>query len=552
MKEINSITLEIIANSITSIAEQMGVILAKTGYSTNIKERKDLSVAVFSPEGKLLSLAQHIPLHFSSLSGAVEVLTEKYKKEDIHEGDIFIANDPYTGGGSHLPDIVLLKPVFYDGKLVAFMVNTGHHADKSRKGPTIYDEGLRIPLIKLYDRGELVQDVMDIIMLNFQMKYERQGDINAQIITNQYGADKLVELIDKISLETYEEFCVKWLEYGEKKARIAISELPDGEYCFEDYMDDDGAGQKNILIKTKVTIKGDQITFDFTGSAPQSTGPHNCVPCALKATIYYSMLALLDSTIPANSGFFDSINIVAEPGSIVWAKEPAPTSDRETTTQRIADVIFGAFAQMDPKRVCAAGNGAMSYFFFTGTDKRNGNPYVYVETIGGGSGARFNKDGMDAVHVHMTNTSNLPVEALEMEYPLMVEKYALSENSGGAGKYRGGMGIVRAIRIMEESEASVLISAATERAAIKPWGLEGGQGGGNASIKVYRNGEVILDNPKPRNVQLQKDDIVEMITAGAGGYGPVSERDPELLKKEYREGIIDDKWLEEAGISIQL
>ena len=552
MKEINSITLEIIANSITSIAEQMGVILAKTGYSTNIKERKDLSVAVFSPEGKLLSLAQHIPLHFSSLSGAVEVLTQKYKKEDIHEGDIFIANDPYTGGGSHLPDIVLLKPVFYEGKLVAFMVNTGHHADKSRKGPTIYDEGLRIPLIKLYDRGELVKDVMDIIMLNFQMKYERQGDISAQIITNQYGDDKLVELIDKIGLETYEEFCKKWLEYGEKKARIAISELPDGEYCFEDYMDDDGAGKKNVLIKTKVIIKGDQITFDFTGSDPQSTGPHNCVPCALKATIYYSMLALLDSTIPANSGFFDSINIVAEPGSIVWAQEPAPTSDRETTTQRIADVIFGAFAQMDPKRVCAAGNGAMSYFFFTGTDKRNGNPYVYVETIGGGSGARFNKDGMDAVHVHMTNTSNLPVEALEMEYPLMVEKYALSENSGGAGKYRGGMGIVRAIRIMEESEASVLISAATERSVLKPWGLEGGQEGGNASIKVYRDGEVILDNPKPRNVQLQKDDIVEMITAGAGGYGPVSERDPELIRKEYREGIIDDKWIEEAGISIKL
>ena len=552
MKEINSITLEIIANSITSIAEQMGVILAKTGYSTNIKERKDLSVAVFSPEGKLLSLAQHIPLHFSSLSGAVEVLTEKYKIEDIHEGDIFIANDPYTGGGSHLPDIVLMKPVFYKGKLVAYMVNTGHHADKSRKGPTIFDEGLRIPLVKLYDRGKLVQDIHDIIMLNFQMKYERHGDINAQIITNQYGDDKLVELIDKIGLDTYEEFCQKWLEYGERKARIAIAELPDGEYCFEDYMDDDGAGNKDILIKTKVIIEGDQITFDFTGSAPQSTGPHNCVPCALKATIYYSMLALLDSTIPANSGFFDSINIKAEPGSIVWAQEPAPTSDRETTTQIIADVIFGAFAKMDPKRVCAAGNGAMSYFFFSGKDKRNGNPYVYVETIGGGSGARYNKDGMDAVHVHMTNTSNLPVEALEMEYPLMVEKYALSENSGGAGKYRGGMGIVRTIRILEESEDSMLVSAATERTSNSPWGLNGGQEGGNSSIRIYRDGEVISDSSKPRNIKLQTDDIVEMITAGAGGYGPVEERDPELIRKEYKEGIIDDKWIEDAGLKITL
>ena len=548
MKQINSITLEIISNGITSIAEQMGVILAKTGYSTNIKERKDLSVAVFSPEGKLLSLAQHIPLHFSSLSGAVEVLTEKYRIEDIHDGDVFIANDPYTGGGSHLPDIVLLKPVFYSGKLVAYMVNTGHHADKSRKGPTIYDEGFRIPLVKLYSQGKLQQDVYDLIMLNFQMKYERKGDLNAQMITNQFGADKLTELIDKIGLDTYEEFCIKWLEYGEKKARIAIAELPDGEYAFEDYMDDDGAGGGRVLIKTKVIIRGEQITFDFTGSAPQNKGPHNCVPCALKATVYYSMLSILDKSIPANSGFFDSINIVAEPGSIVWAKEPAPTSDRETTTQRIADVIFGAFSKMDPKLVTAAGNGAMSYFFFSGTDKRTQNPYVYVETIGGGSGARYNKDGLDAVQVHMTNTSNLPVEALEMEYPLMVEKYALSENSCGAGKYRGGMGIVRTIRILEESGDSMLISASTERSVSRPWGLEGGQEGGNASIKIYRDGKLISENPKPRNVALKTGDIIEMVTAGAGGYGPVSERDPELLRRELREGIINEKWLEEAGI----
>ena len=548
MKEINSITLEIISNGITSIAEQMGVILAKTGYSTNIKERKDLSVAVFSPEGKLLSLAQHIPLHFSSLSGAVEVLTKKYKADQLCDGDVFIANDPYTGGGSHLPDLVLLKPVFYQGKPVAFMVNTGHHADKSRKGPTIYDEGLRIPLVKLYSKGELVQDVMDLIMLNFQMKYERQGDLNAQMITNQFGADKLAELIDKIGLDTYEEFCKKWLEYGEKKARIAIAELPDGSYEFEDYMDDDGAGGGRVRIKTCVTVKGDRISFDFTGTDPQNKGPHNCVPCALKATVYYAMMSILDNTIPANSGFFDSIEIIAEPGSFVWAKEPAPTSDRETTTQRIADIIFGAFAKMDPTRVTAAGNGAMSYFFFSGTDKRNGNPYVYVETIGGGSGARYNKDGMDAVHVHMTNTSNLPVEALEMEYPLMVEEYALSENSCGAGEYRGGLGIVRTIRVTEDSADSILVSAATERSVSHPWGLCGGGEGGNASIEIIRDGKVLLSNPKPRNVALETGDEVKMVTAGAGGYGNVKKRDPALLRRELEEGIIDEAWLKQADI----
>ena len=549
MKEINSITLEIIANGMVSIAEQMGVILTKTGYSTNIKERKDLSVAVFSPKGKLLALAQHIPLHFSSLSGAVEILTEKYKPEDIHDGDVFIANDPYSGGGSHLPDIVLLRPVFYQGKLVAYMVNTGHHADRSRRGTTVYDEGLRIPVVKLYDRGKLVQDVMDLIMLNFQMKYERHGDLNAQVLTNQFGADKLVELIDKIGLDTYEEFCEKWLEYGERKARIAINELPDGEYSFEDYMDSDGSGNEDLLIKVKVVINGDHILFDFTGTCPQVSGPFNCVPCATKATVYYTMLSVLDKTIPANSGFFDAIDIKAEPGSLVWAAEPAPVSDRESTTQRIADAIFGAFSKLDPKRVVAAGNGAQSFIIFAGEDKRFGRHYVYVETIGGGSGARYNKDGLDAVHVHMTNTSNLPCEALEMEYPLLVEEYALHENSCGAGKYRGGTGMVRSIKITEES-GDTTFTAATERSKYRPWGMEGGGPGGNSSIQIFRDGKVILDNPKPRNISLKTGDIVVLKTAGAGGYGPVEERDKDLIRKELKEGIIDNDWLKENGIII--
>ena len=548
MKEINSITLEIIANSMTSIAEQMGVILAKTGYSTNIKERKDLSVAIFSPEGKLLSLAQHIPLHFSSLSGAVEVLTEKYDLANVHEGDIFIANDPYTGGGSHLPDIVLLRPVFYEEKLIAYMVNTGHPADRSTKGTTIYAEAMRIAVVKLSDRGKLVKDVSDLIMLNFQMKYERQGDLNAQVITNQYGADKLTELVEKIGLDTYEAFCEKWLDYGRRKAKAAVASLPDGTYEFADYMDDDGAGHQDLLIKTTVLVKGEDITFDFRGTCPQVSGPYNCVPCALKATVYYSLMSIMDKTIPANSGFFDSIHILAEPGSLVWAEEPAPVADRETTSQRIADVIFGAFAKMDPKMVTAAGNGAMSFFSFAGTDARFERPYIYVETIGGGAGARYNKDGLDAVHVHMTNTSNLPVEALEMEYPLMVEKYALHENSGGAGKYRGGMGIVRTIRILEESRDTMLVAAATERSRRAPWGLCGGDSGGTAAVRIYRDGQIISDNPKPRNVKLQADDIVEMVTAGAGGYGPAAERNPQVVKREYEEGIVDEKWIADAGI----
>lgn len=546
MQEINNITLEIISNAMLSIAEQMGVILTKTAYSTNIKERKDLSVAVFDPKGKLLSLAQHIPLHFSSLSGAISVLLSKTDVSDIHDGDVFIANDPYSGGGSHLPDLVLLKPVFYRQQLIAFMANTGHHADKSRRGPTIYDEGLRIPVIKLMDRGVMRDDLMELILTNYQMKYERQGDIRAQLTTNQFGADKLIELVEKIGLPTYQAFCVKWLEYGERKARAAIRELPDGVYCFHDYLDSDGSGHEDLLIDLKLKIKGDTITFDFTGSCDQVTGCYNCVPCALEATIYYSLKCVLDNTIPANSGFFDSIIIEARPGTLVYATEPAPTSDRETTTQRIADVIFGAFAQIDPKMVIAAGNGSMSFFTCLGSDRRSGKPYVYVETIGGGSGARYNKDGMDAVQVHMTNTSNLPVEALEMEYPLMVEQYALSENSAGAGKYRGGMGIIRSVRILEESGDTVLTAASVERARRRPWGLCGGHEGGLADFRVIRDGEVICNEQKPRNIPLQTGDIIVLTTAGAGGFGDPKERDPQKVAEELREGKIDQAWVERA------
>jgi len=551
MKAINSITLEIISNNLMSIAEQMGVILAKTGYSTNIKERKDLSVALFDRDGKLLTLAQHIPLHFSSLSGSVELLLKTHDLCDIHDGDVFIANDPYSGGGSHLPDIVLLKPVFYKGELIAFAVNTGHHADRRGRGTTIYDEGLRIPVVKLYDRGELVQDIMKLIMTNFQMKYERQGDLRAQLTTNQFGANKLCELIDKIGLDTYREFCKKWLDYGEKKARQAISLLPDGDYEFEDFLDDDGVGNENLKIKVRIHIRGERILFDLTGTCPQTEGPCNCVPNALKATIYYTMMSLLDNTIPANSGFFDCVEIKAEPGSIVWATEPAPTFDRENTAQRVADAIFGAFSHLDPQRVIAAGNGCISYFNFSGYDTRNQRPYVYVETIGGGSGARYNKDGLDAVQVHMTNTSNLPIEALEMEYPLMVEKYALHEDSCGAGKYRGGMGIVRSIRILGDSENTQLVSAATERWKRDPWGLQGGGGGGLSRITITRGGELIQTGAKMRGVPLQAGDVIEMRTPGGGGYGPISQRPRECIERDYLEGLISEEWLRKAGILLQ-
>lgn len=540
MKEMNPIMLEVTGNALLSIAEQMGVILTKTAYSTNIKERKDSSVAIFDAKGKLLTLAQHIPIHFSSLSGAIREILNKWSLAEIEDGDVFIANDPYSGGGSHLPDIVLAKPVFYEGVLVAFVVNLGHHADRARRGSTIYDEGLRIPAVKLYSRGNLVRDIHDLILLNYQLKKEREGDIRAQLITNQFGAEKVIELCRKMGIDMFHRFCAEWLQYGERKIRTAIAELADGTYSFEDYLDDDGCGNENIPIKVAIIIKGDELEFDFTGSANQVEGPYNCIESALLATVYYSVKSLLDHSIPANSGAFECIRVTAPHGTIVNAAEPAPTMDRETTTQRIADVIFGAFYQLAPERVSAAGNGAVSFFSFSGHDARTQRPYVYVETIGGGSGARYNKDGLDAVQVHMTNSSNLPVEALEMEYPLQVERYELVPESGGAGKYRGGLGIRRTIKILPESLQTV-VTASTERAKFQPWGLCGGESGANASLSVMRNGEQLNHHSKIRSVRLQSGDTIELVTAGGGGYGNPEERKTELLQMDLKEGKTESK-----------
>ena len=538
MSKINSITLEVISNGLLSIAEQMGVILTKTAYSTNIKERKDLSTGIFDADGRLLSLAQHIPIHFSSLFGAVSETLKRWDKSEIYDGDVYIANDPYYGGGSHLPDIALVRPVFSEGKLIAFVVNNGHHADRSRRGPTIFDEGLRIPIVKLYEKGKLNKDIYDLILLNFQLKEERRGDIQAQLITNQFGADKVVELCKKIGLETYLEFCEEWIRYGERKARTAIRNLPDGTYRFEDILDDDGMGNENLAIKLALPIDGDRISVDFNGSHPQVPGPYNCVRSALLATVYYSVKCLLDKTIPANSGFFDSIEVICDPGSFVCASEPAPCFDRETTTQRLADVIFGAFAQIDPENVIAAGCGAVTFFSIAGQDTRSGKPYVYVETIGGGNGARYNKDGLDAVQVHMTNSSNLPIESLEMEYPLLVKEYALEEDSGGPGKYRGGLGIRRSICILPESQDTVLGAASTERSKTKPWGLMGGLGGATSYLDVIHEGEKINSTDKVRNVPLEPGDEVTLVSAGGGGYGAPEARETAKVLKDYDEGKI--------------
>jgi N-methylhydantoinase B len=515
---IDRITLEVIGSALLSIAEEMGTALIRASYSSNIKERWDCSTAIFDREGQVIAQAEHIPMHLGSLLGVVGEILRRYPAERLHPGDVFAANDPYTGGGTHLPDITVASPVFAEGALVGFVANIAHHADRTgAKIRTIWDEGLRITPIRLLEAGEVREDVMELILANFALPDQRRGDFRAQIAANRLGERRLGELVRRYGAGTVGAACDESLAYGERKIRAAIARIPPGTYRFTDWMDGDGIGAGPIPIAVAIRVEGDRIHLDFADTGPQCAGDINVVWLALLATVYYALRAILDPSIPANGGFYRAIDVTAPPGSLVNALPPAPVAWRTQTCQRIADVIFGALAPVLPDRVPAAGNGANTAWVFSGVDPRTGRYYVYLETLAGGAGASAGADGLDGVQVHITNTSNLPVECLETEYPLLVEEYALVEGSGGAGRFRGGRGLRRTIEVLDH-EAEFL--GTLERAAVAPWGLQGGGAGGRASLTL--NPGTPVEQRLPDKVwghPLRPGDRVRIVTPGAGGWG---------------------------------
>ena len=528
------VTLDVIGSSLVSIAEEMGEALIKASYSSNIKERQDCSTAVFNLRGEVVAQAEHIPMHLGSLIMIVRETLKRYPLSALRDGDVFVGNDPYTGGSTHLPDITVASPVFHAGAPVGFVANIAHHADGSgRETRTIWDEGLRIPPIRIVEGGVLREDVMELLLLNFHLPRERRGDFRAQFAANRIGAERLRELLARYGAATCEAAMTELLAYGERKIRAALRRVPDGVYRFEDWMDDDGVDGPPVPIRVAITVAGEEIALDFAGTGSQVVGDINVVYLALVATVYYALKALLDPTIPANGGFYRAIRVTAPEGSIVNAEPPAPVAWRTQTCQRIADVIFGALAPALPGEVIAATNGANSAWVFSGVDPRTGQYYVYLETIGGGSGARATKDGLDGVQVHITNTSNLPVECLEMEYPLLVEDYSLVPDSGGPGRWRGGLGLRRTIRV-RGGEATFL--GTLDRARIAPWGLFGGRDGGKAALTLNaRTDRQRALGPKIAGLRLREGDAVTIVTPGAGGYGPPAERAGALVERDLLE-----------------
>ena len=550
---LDPIRLEIFSNALLSITDESFVALMKSAYSTNIKERNDHSTAIADAKGRLIAQTMRSPIHIASMMGLMKSLLAKYGPGrpggEILPGDIFIANDPHVAGGTHLPDVNMAAPVFHDGALVAFVCNIAHHADIGGMAPgsmaggmsEIYQEGLRIPVVKLFREGALQDELFEVLLLNVRVPEERRGDYFAQIAAVRLAARRLGEVIGTYGLPALRDGFEQIIGRTERRLRDAIREVPDGVFRFEGKMDDDGLGTRDIPIRLAVTVKGDRIHFDFTGTSPQVPGNINVTLNATLASVCYALKALLDPEVPNNQGVIDVAEVTAPKGTLLDAAFPSPVAARAHTCQRIIDVVIGAFAQCLPDRVVAAANGANTTAVFSGLDPRSGEAYVYLETLGGGMGARPEKDGKDGVQVHITNTSNLPVEAIEMEYPLLVEEYSLVPDSGGAGRHRGGLGLRRVVRPVGHT---CLFNGAGERFRHAPWGIFGGADGasGRFLLDDGAGGARELDT-KPSGIQVSPAQSVVVETPGAGGYGPPGERAPEDIEEDRGSGKFTPAYL---------
>ncbi|MBM3569908.1 MAG: hydantoinase B/oxoprolinase family protein [Alphaproteobacteria bacterium] len=550
---LDPIALEILSNGLRSIADETYIALMKSAYSTNIKERHDHSTAIIDPRGRLVVQAENsLAIHLGSMMGLMHSILAKIPADRFRDGDIFVGNDPYVAGGSHLPDVNLAMPVFADGKLLCFMCNIAHHADIGGMAPgsmaggmtEIYQEGLRIPPVRLFRGGELVEDVLDLLLLNARVPEERRGDYFAQVAACRLGARRIKEMAEARGGAVLSRAFGEIIQRTEDRMRAALARIPAGEYRFEDVMDDDGLGTTDIPIKLRIVVpppgSNARVLFDFAGTGKQVKGNINCTPTATQAAVLYSLKGLLDPEVPNNEGLINVVRIEAPMGTLVNAAFPAAVAARANTAQRIVDMVIGALAPVLPEAAVGAANGANTTAVFYGNDPRSGRDYVYLETLGGGFGGRFAKDGKDGVQVHITNTSNLPVEAIEMEYPLTVESYGFVENSGGPGRHRGGLGLRRVVRPVGHV---MTFSGQGERFVNQPWGVFGGGAGGRGRFQRLGDSGADVLATKPSGVEVSPAQAAVIETPGAGGYGPPKERSREALRLDYRSGKFDRAFL---------
>jgi len=524
---LDPITVEVIGAALSSIVEETGEALIRASYSTNIKERRDCSTALFNAAGETLCQAEHIPIHLGSFIGIIPHIMRKHRVEDMRPGDVFVGNDAYEGGGTHLPDIVLAEPIFVDGRIVAWTVNLAHHSDFADRGHAhIYQEGLRIPPVRLYRQGVLQEDIQNLILLNCQVPHERLSDLRAQMAANRVGVQRFQGLCAKYGVDVVLSAADALLDYAERKMRAGIAAMPDGTWHFEDVFDNPEIDY-NLPLRVTATIAGDSMTLDFDAPDQLRAGL-NMTYTALLATAYYVVKSVVDPTILPNAGLARPLSITAREGSVLNCVHPAAVNGRVQTCQRVSDLILGALAQAVPERVTACSNSACTVATFIG-QKQDGSTWVYLETMGGGGGARATKDGLDGIHVHATNTSNLPVEALEIEYPLTLMRYELVQDSGGVGTHRGGMGLRRVYR----ADRDCLVRVDVSRLRSQSWGLLGGGEGARGAVECGPGVEF-----KKEAAALKAGQWFAVVSPGAGGYGPAAARPEDAVARDVAEGVI--------------
>jgi N-methylhydantoinase B len=528
---VDPISLEIFRSALTAIAEEMGAVLTRSGYSPNIKERRDFSCALFDARGRLVAQAAHIPVHLGSMPDSVAAALAVF--DTFAPGDVIALNDPFLGG-THLPDITLIAPIFAGSgrhpELVGFAANRAHHADVGGMSPgsmpvatEIYQEGVIIPPIRLWERGEANHAALELILRNVRTPDERRGDLAAQVAANRTAERRLLELIERYGRDSLDAHVDELIAYGERITRATIAAIPDGTYTFTDYLDDDGIGQTPIAIRVTVTVSGSELTVDFSGSDPEAHGSINAVAAIARSAVYYVVRCLMPDDAPTNHGTFFPVRVVAPEGTIVNARPPRPVAGGNVeTSQRIVDTVFGALAEALPDVIPAASQGTMNNVTAGGVDPRTGRPFAYYETMGGGMGGRPGLDGLSGVHVHMSNTLNTPVEAFEFAYPMRIREYRLRDGSGGAGSARGGDGLVREISFEVPTEVTLLM----ERRRIAPWGLRGGEPGTPGQNLLVRDGAA---QPLPGKVRFSAlpGDRLSIRSPGGGGWGAADTADTE-------------------------
>ncbi len=550
---LDPVMLTVIDNFLTSTCRDMGVTMMKTSYSPIFNESLDFSCVIFDPDGEMLAQAEFCPSQIGTIKFTVTWTLDELGVEVFEPGDVMIHNDPYRGSG-HVPEHMMLKPVFYEGALFGFVANVAHMSEPGAKTPgglsgdatEVFQEGLLLPPVKIKRRGVDNEDIWKIILANHRTPKVTYGDFRAMMASLDLAEQRLHELLDAHGPETVRAACKELVEIAERRMRAEIRAMPNGVYEFEDVIEDDGIGEESYPMRLRLTVLDEEIIADFTGSAPQAVGPVNAIYAVTASAVYNAILHLTDPTIPRNEGCYRPITVIAPPGTIVNCAFPAPVAGGNTeTSPRITDMVFGALQRAIPERVVAACGGTSSPFLFGGVDPRSGDLYAHFHFEGVGWGGRQGLDGNNMVVTINGNCRNTPVEVFETRYPaFLIEEYRLLPDSGGPGEFRGGLGGERLLTVTSE----VTVSALLNRMKADPWGVLGGGDGARGGIWVKRRGEDVwqtfvdafgtMSPSKFSGIRLRPGDQVRLAMPGGGGYGDPTRRERALVERDIEEGFV--------------